>query len=323
MRRSVPFSIWLLVSSLLLLVLGVVAGVFPVGAQSSACIVWTADGAVGADAGSEAACARAIADEGAPVGTINYGRWQAQWVAVSAEGNVYASTNGVHWTSLGRLNTAPAPQPADGDADGDAFADNVDACPNEPERVNGVFDGDGCPDDLSDLLTFAANDVDAFWAAKFADNDMRYYPPRRVSAYDSGGRGGGAYNAYYSRGTHSIAYDLRLMSNALTQIGDVAPVYIIAHEWGHLVQAQLGRLGNRYTIQVELEADCLAGAYLADLDARGLLESGDREEGIHQAYRVGDSLPWNHPGAHGTPEQRATALAAGLEGGVAACWDLT
>src|SRR5262249_56345665 len=37
----------------------------------------------------------------------------------------------------------PAPEP---DRDGDGIADRADACPDEPETVNGVEDADGCPD---------------------------------------------------------------------------------------------------------------------------------------------------------------------------------
>lgn len=40
------------------------------------------------------------------------------------------------------------PQPI-GDRDGDGFLDNVDACPDDPETVNGLRDEDGCPDSLA------------------------------------------------------------------------------------------------------------------------------------------------------------------------------
>ncbi|MEM7605696.1 MAG: OmpA family protein, partial [Myxococcota bacterium] len=39
------------------------------------------------------------------------------------------------------------PEPAPGDRDGDGLADDVDACPDEPEDFDGFEDGDGCPDD--------------------------------------------------------------------------------------------------------------------------------------------------------------------------------
>jgi hypothetical protein len=31
-------------------------------------------------------------------------------------------------------------------SDGDGILDSTDACPNEPENINGFEDGDGCPD---------------------------------------------------------------------------------------------------------------------------------------------------------------------------------
>lgn len=42
----------------------------------------------------------------------------------------------------------PEGPPPVGDRDGDGILDDVDACPDDPETVNGVADEDGCPDSL-------------------------------------------------------------------------------------------------------------------------------------------------------------------------------
>jgi predicted metalloprotease len=64
-------------------------------------------------------------------------------------------------------------------------------------------------------------------------------------------------------------------------------VTILAHEWGHLVQGNLGLLkGQYYTVQTELQADCFAGAWAAHAGEEGLLEEGDLEEGANALFRA-------------------------------------
>lgn len=48
---------------------------------------------------------------------------------------------------FGRIGPAPTR-----DRDLDGIADDLDACPTEPETVNGYIDEDGCPDSLSELV---------------------------------------------------------------------------------------------------------------------------------------------------------------------------
>ena len=73
--------------------------------------------------------------------------------------------------------------------------------------------------------------------------------------------------------------------------GDLAAQYIVAHEYGHHVQNLLGineqmrqaqqndpSRANQYSVALELQADCLAGAWARDAADRGTVRqpAGDR-----------------------------------------------
>jgi uncharacterized protein len=218
--------------------------------------------------------------------------------------------------------------PLPGDADGDSVPDEADRCPGEIENINLVYDTDGCPDKFEDLIDDAASLINDFWAQQFEDANVQYDPPTEFVAYTQPIRTvcGPAEpsNAFYCPGSHGIYYDINFLQEQLETDGDFAPVVILAHEWGHLVQANLGLLnGEVFTIQTELQADCFAGAWSAYAGELDLLEEGDLDEGATALFKAGDDLdtPWFDPGAHGQPDQRVDAFLQGLENGVDACFD--
>lgn len=100
---------------------------------------------------------------------------------------------------------------------------------------------------------------------------------------------------------------------------DFALAYVVAHEWGHHLQQVLGILNRSglTSLQIELQADCLAGVWAFSAWSRQLLEPGDIGEAIRLARRVGDApgTPANDPGAHGSPTQRAAWFNRGYNGG--------
>jgi len=110
--------------------------------------------------------------------------------------------------------------------------------------------------------------------------------------------------------------------------GDFAEAYVIAHELGHHVQRLAGLLGdNEGSVEIELQADCFAGAWARDADQRGLLEVGDLDEALNAAKQIGDdTLQKKAQGyvqpekfTHGSAAQRSAALRKGFEGGPRAC----
>jgi predicted metalloprotease len=103
------------------------------------------------------------------------------------------------------------------------------------------------------------------------------------------------------------------------QIGDFAVAVILAHETGHHVQNLTGILGNPklYTIQRELQADCLAGVWGRSVYEEGLLQPGDVEEGIRAMGDAADlpGIPQQSPRAHGTAAQRTDSYFTGYKSG--------
>jgi hypothetical protein len=93
---------------------------------------------------------------------------------------------------------------------------------------------------------------------------------------------------------------------------DYAGGVVLAHEWGHAVQDQLGWLRwgllHLYFKGVELQADCYAGLFSRYATQQRLLERGDLREALRLMTTVGDRvrLSPKTEGAHGTPKQRRT-----------------
>jgi uncharacterized protein len=103
------------------------------------------------------------------------------------------------------------------------------------------------------------------------------------------------------------------------QIGDFAVATVLAHETGHHIQSLLGILGNPklYTIQRELQADCIAGVWGRSIYEEGTLEPGDVAEGLLIMAEAAD-LPGTPPEssrAHGTAAQRTDNFFTGYESG--------
>jgi predicted metalloprotease len=213
------------------------------------------------------------------------------------------------------------------DADGDGVSDSADRCPGEKENLNKIFDIDGCPDTMDDLIGEAGRHINSFWQEVFQAAGVEYIPPREIVPYTrpiqtACGRAA-LNNAFYCSRSHGIYLDYNFLAEQLYTDGDFAPVTILAHEWGHLVQANLGILQSNafYSIEIELQADCLAGVWAYRAGEDQMLEEGDLDEAAVSLFKAGDDIdtPWFDPRAHGRPEQRIEAFSAGFDGGVEAC----
>ena len=95
-------------------------------------------------------------------------------------------------------------------------------------------------------------------------------------------------------------------------VGDFSVAYIVAHEYGHEVQDELG-LFQKYgqqlpTMAFELQADCYAGTWANSAYKENRLEDGDVQEALDAALAVGD-FDANQPG----PSRHARAARGGVE----------
>ena len=80
---------------------------------------------------------------------------------------------------------------------------------------------------------------------------------------------------------------------------------------------------NRYSVALELQADCLAGAWARDADERNLLDQGEISEALNAASAVGDDAIQQQAGqqvnqdsfTHGSSEQRVSWFRRGYDTG--------
>ncbi len=128
------------------------------------------------------------------------------------------------------------------------------------------------------------------------------------------------------------------LKNRFKAPGDFAQAYVIAHEVGHHIQNLVGisskvhaarnKLsktgGNKLSVRMELQADCLAGVWAHHANStRQLLEAGDVEEGLAAASAIGDdtlqkqSQGYVSPDSftHGSSAQRVKWFKIGLASG--------
>jgi predicted metalloprotease len=99
--------------------------------------------------------------------------------------------------------------------------------------------------------------------------------------------------------------------------GDFGVAYVVAHEYGHNIQQELGLFSRNTGLTAEpfeLQADCLAGSWGNSVYRQGLLQPGDVQEAINTALAVGDFDVGNAQ-HHGTPEQRRDAWLLGFDQG--------
>jgi predicted metalloprotease len=208
---------------------------------------------------------------------------------------------------------------------------------------NLTMGGNTQPQTMEEFLTDVTKDVDGYWTQVFKDSKLpepkvsyawipEGYTAASACGDDDGAMGDSA--AAYCPGDDTIYISQKfatdIYNGALDQAlpgssqgygetrGDFAVAYIVAHEYGHQVQDELGlfqKYGDQVpTMNFELQADCYAGTWAHSAGQRNELDEGDVQEAIDAALAVGD-FQSDNPAHHGTPEQRADAWETGFNSG--------
>jgi predicted metalloprotease len=202
----------------------------------------------------------------------------------------------------------------------------------------------GATDEEIDVLARnALADLEAYWGEQFREVYGEPFPPLEggyfsVDPDDPGatpiGCGAAASdvedNAFYctspqAPNSDSISYDRTFLGELADGYGRFLPALVMAHEFGHAVQFRVGY--PDFSISVETQADCFAGAWTAWV-AQGEAEfSQIRAPELDELLRgyvllrdpVGTSATVE--AAHGSYFDRVSAFQEGFQSGPTACRD--
>ena len=193
------------------------------------------------------------------------------------------------------------------------------------------------------FVEFVLTDLETFWTQQFDGSGKQLQLAGLVlfsDAVSSGcGQASSATGPFYCPLDQKAYVDLTFFNQLDQQFGapgDFAQAYVLAHEYGHHIQQQLGieqkvrdesqsdpDQTNELSVRLELQADCFAGLWGRSVFQAGGLEDGDLEEGITAAEAVGDDRIQEKSGGridpesftHGTSEQRRTWFRKGFDSG--------
>ncbi|HEU0101459.1 MAG TPA: neutral zinc metallopeptidase [Mycobacteriales bacterium] len=173
--------------------------------------------------------------------------------------------------------------------------------------------------------------LEQYWSRALPEAfGVPYTSPTRYSYYRSdagpgpacGGQPAPAKNAFYCPAGDFMAWDeTGLMIPYYVSAGDFAAAFVLAHEFGHAMQARLPQT-DQLGVLTELQADCFAGAWSRSVQDQGLLNEGDLDEATFAVFSARDlpGTPFTDPAAHGSGFERTRAFTDGYEGGPRACY---
>ncbi|HEX5498810.1 MAG TPA: neutral zinc metallopeptidase [Thermomicrobiales bacterium] len=198
--------------------------------------------------------------------------------------------------------------------------------------------GPTTPITQGDLIANVVNDLDSFYRDVLSYTPYKYTSPGVVVVQAGDhvrtacGPAETGFWAFYCPGDATLYLDEVLLDQLQQEGQSFAAAFVIAHEWAHHVQDTVGieRVGifqrptqwnQVYSIELELMADCMAGAWTQDLQTRGMLAPGSVDQVVHFADVLGDPavIGEHDPDAHGTTDQRVHAFMNGYQDGFLGC----
>ncbi len=200
------------------------------------------------------------------------------------------------------------------------------------------------------LVRNATTDIQDFWAQALPQMARgQAYPRTQLVLFadeirSACGNADAQTGPFYCPGDHLVYIDLAFYSELARRFrapGDFAQAYVLAHEFGHHIQAVIGiedrvraaqranrALENPLSVQMELQADCLAGVWASSAARRNMLQPNDVEQGMAAAASIGDDRIQQMAGrrasperfTHGSSAQRVQWFRAGMtSGNISAC----
>jgi predicted metalloprotease len=226
---------------------------------------------------------------------------------------------------------------------GEPDVPEIDPTAVDPDAIN--FGDDKPTRPYDDFLLASLGDIDTWLRAQYeAAFGQPYEPlegqvfagyPERSDDIPGCGEPTTSYNdlqqfvAFYCPVGDFIVYDdgeAGLLAQLAGEFGAATIGIVLAHEYGHAIQARTGALQlNLPTVATEQQADCIAGAWAgraAAGDAPGVpFADEDIRAGLIAMIRVQDpvGIDPNEPGGHGSGFDRVGAFQVGFQEGLSRC----
>jgi predicted metalloprotease len=211
---------------------------------------------------------------------------------------------------------------------GCSFTTSAPSPKSPPVQING-----DASDPVNKIVISAISDLQTFWTDEFPKLYGKDYtpvkggffavmpssgqlPPCAQSSDDIAG------NAFYCATADDVAWDSEtFLPDLRKRFGDFVIPVVMAHEWGHAIQARANFQG--VTVTKEIQADCFSGAWAAHATKGNTFKPSkddlDRALAGFLFLRDEPGTAKRDPRAHGSGFDRVNSFRTGFDNGPDAC----